>query len=128
MVGGKWGQELTKESQMKLTLALLASIAANLACSTIGDICSELWRTTGGHEWFYIGFGVNIFTVLFFMIAIRLGGLSITTAFVLIITILTNVGIGHFVFNESVNSVQWAGVILGIIAITLVLHSTKVSP
>ena len=48
-----------------------------------------------------------------------------TTATVLIITILINVAIGSFIFDERIDSLQWIGIGLGIIAISLILHVTK---
>lgn len=110
---------------MKVSLALIASVVANLTFSTVGDICAELWRTTGSSNWFYVGFAVNLFTTLFFMVIIRLGGLAISTATVLIITILINVVVGSFIFGERINILQWIGIGLGVIAISLILHATQ---
>lgn len=99
---------------------LVLVIALNLAFSTVGDICAKLWGETQGPHWLIIGLLVNLVTIFFFMLAIRLGTLATTTALVLLLTLLINATVGFLVFHERINPSQWAGMALGCVAIFLI--------
>ncbi len=112
---------------MKINWALVGFVVANLTFSTLGDVCAELWGVSGLINWFYIGLGINLFTMVSFMLVIRTGGLAITSAVVLILTIILNVSIGAIVFKEPILLQQWLGIALGIFAIFLILNLFKFS-
>jgi len=109
----------------KINWLLILIVLLNLGFAITGDICAKLWGVTNLSKWFYIGLGINIFTMITFMTIIRLGGLAITTAIVLLLTILLNVLIGFLVFHEKIYPLQWCGIGLGLIAIMLLLNLFK---
>jgi len=105
---------------------LVIFMLLNLTFSTIGDVCAKLWGTTNSQSWFYLGFAINTLTVLTFMTLIRIGGLAITTAVVLLLTVSINVVLGYFIFAERIEPTQWFGIGLGLIALCLILNVFRV--
>lgn len=104
---------------MRLNWLLLTVMAFNLFFSTLGDVSAKLWGVTTNPKWLYFGFFINIMTVLTFMVVIRLGGLAIATAVVLLLTILINTIIGFAIFGEALSLSQWVGIGLALVAIAL---------
>ncbi len=104
---------------------LVVAVIFNLTFSTLGDICAKMWGVSNSMYWFWIGLGVNIFTIIGFMTVVKLGGLGIATAIVLLLTLIINVSLGYLFFKEAISPVQWVGLVVGAIAILLLLDITK---
>ncbi|HEV3245147.1 MAG TPA: EamA family transporter [Candidatus Paceibacterota bacterium] len=105
---------------MTIDWLLIEVVALNSFFSTICDMCAKYWGITGSQYWLYAGLAINLFTVFFYMYAIRLGGLAITTSVILLITIAISVALGFFFFHEQVHLSQWIGIGVGFVAITLI--------
>jgi multidrug transporter EmrE-like cation transporter len=103
---------------MKLWLA----IVLNLICSTFSDVLAKYWGQTSDTRLFWIGMIINIGTTAFFMWSIRLGGLAITTAFLLLATVMLNAGIGVWLFREAITFHQALGLVLAVLALGLLVR------
>jgi drug/metabolite transporter (DMT)-like permease len=99
---------------------LIGVVALNLSFSTLSDIAAKYWGITNNNTWLYIGLVLNLPTVFFYMNAIRLGGLAITTPVILLLTIIISVTLGYLMFRESVTASQWLGIGIGIFSILLI--------
>ncbi len=102
---------------------LIGFLAMNFVLSVTGDVMAKVWAVTDKMTYFYIGLGVNVFTMITFMLVVRSGGLSIGSNAALILTMLGNLAIGVLIFKEVVTPIQWVGVALGLVAAFLVLRS-----
>lgn len=105
---------------MNISWLLIAVVALNLTFSTISDVCAKYWGITNNQSWLYVGMTVNLLTMFFYMYAIRLGGIAITSSVVLLITIAISVVIGFHFFNEPISVSQWVGIGLGFVAVVLI--------
>ena len=105
---------------MNVNWLLVGVISLNLLFSTICDVFAKYWGITNNPNWLYAGLAINFLTVFFYMYAIRLGGLAITTSVILLITIAIGVGLGYFFFHEHISFSQWIGIGLGFIAVILI--------
>ena len=99
---------------------LISVILLNLFFSTICDMFAKYWSVTGNQSWLYGGVVLNLLTIFFYMCAIRLGGLAITSALVLLITVAISVSLGAFYFHEPVHLSQWIGIALSVPALILI--------
>lgn len=99
---------------------LIGVVALNLIFSTLSDVMAKYWGITNSNLWLWIGLAFNIPTVFFYMSAIRLGGLAITTTIMLVLTMTISVGLGYFIFHELVTPSQWLGIGAGIFSILLI--------
>jgi drug/metabolite transporter (DMT)-like permease len=105
---------------MQIPWLLVGVVTLNLTFSTISDIFAKYWGITNNANWLYAGLAVNLLTVFFYMYAIRLGGLAITTSVILLITIAISVMFGFFFFHEHVSLSQWIGIGVGVVAVILI--------
>lgn len=106
---------------------LIVVVLVNLTFSTFGDIVAKLWGITNNHKWFFIGLPINLVTIIFYMLIVKIAGLAIPTTIVLILTILISVILGFVIFKENIIFEQWIGLALALIAIPLLLGVFKVS-
>lgn len=105
---------------MNVPWPLIGVVTLNLIFSTMSDVFAKYWGITNNSTWLYAGLAVNVLTVFFYMYAIRLGGLAITTSVILLITIAISVAFGSFFFHEQVRLSQWIGIGIGFIAVLLI--------
>jgi drug/metabolite transporter (DMT)-like permease len=105
---------------MNIPWPLIGVVVLNLIFSTTSDIFAKYWGITNNPVWLYSGLAVNVLTVFFYMYAIRLGGLAITTSVILLITIAISVAFGFFFFHEQVRPSQWIGIGVGFVAVVLI--------
>jgi drug/metabolite transporter (DMT)-like permease len=105
---------------MNLPWLLIIVVLLNLSFSTLSDILAKYWGITNNNTFLIVGMVVNVFTTFFYMYAIRLGGLAITTSIMLLTTIGISVALGFFFFHEAVRPSQWVGIAIGFIAIVLI--------
>lgn len=112
---------------MQIPWLLVGVIALNLLFSTVGDALAKVWGITNNLQWLWIGLGINIFTIFFFMLAVKLGGLAVNTTIILILTIILNVLVGFLIFHEKIAPIQWFGIALGIVAIVFVANLFKLA-
>ena len=110
---------------MQTPRLLVGVIALNLIFSTVGDAMAKIWGITNHLLWLWVGLGINVFTIFFFMVAVKLGGLAVNTTIILILTIVLNVFVGFLIFHEKIAPVQWFGIALGLIAIVFVADLFK---
>jgi drug/metabolite transporter (DMT)-like permease len=105
---------------MNIPWLLIGVVSLNLVFSTICDVLAKYWGITNNPKWFYAGLAMNILTVAFYMYAIRLGGLVVTTSVILLITIAISVLLGFLFFHERVAVSQWVGIGVGLVAVALI--------
>lgn len=105
---------------------LIGVVVLNLTFSTLSDICAKFWGIQNNQNWLYLGLALNVATTFFYMAAIRLGGLAITTSIILLITIAISVALGFLAFHEHITISQWIGIGIGFIAVALI--SGLISP
>src|SRR3990167_3972983 len=106
---------------MNINWTLLVVILINLTFSTLGDIFAKMWGITGQQKWLYIGLPINVVTIFFYMLIVKLGSLAIHTTIVLIITIIISVSLGFFMFGEKISFSQWLGIAVGLSGIPLIM-------
>lgn len=104
---------------------LIGLLAINLIFSTLADTAAKMWAINPGHKWFWIALSISIGTFITFALVIREGGLAIGSTIALLLTILTTVSIGFFIFKEPVTLGQWLGIGLGLLSILFILEVFK---
>jgi drug/metabolite transporter (DMT)-like permease len=93
----------------------------NLTFSTIADVLAKFAGITRNNNYLYVGLFVSIFTSYFYLMSVKLGGLTIAPSILLIMTLIISVGLGYFYFEESLSRTQMIGVLLGLVAVLLIL-------
>ena len=99
---------------------LVLAVGLNLIFSTICDILSKYWGITNNIKFLYVGLTLNLITAFFYMFAVKVGGLAITTSIMLLLTMAISVSLGFIFFHEQVSTSQWVGIILGFFSVVLI--------
>lgn len=102
--------------------SLVGFLAINFVFSTTGDILAKVWGVTGDIRWFYTVLALGVFTSITFMLVVRSGGLSVGSTVALLLTMIANITVGVFFFNEALMVSQWFGIALGLVAAILILR------
>jgi drug/metabolite transporter (DMT)-like permease len=94
----------------------------NVVLSVVGDSAGKMWAVNSNFNWLLAALLINTLTQLTFVMVVRYNGLAAGSTLLLLCTLVGNVAIGLFVFHEKLGTSQAAGLILGIVAISLVAN------
>lgn len=100
---------------------LVGVMFLNLVFSTTMDILAKYWGMTNNIIFFYWSMLASLFTTFFYICIIKYGSLTVSTSVTLLLTMIISVSMGYFYFHEVVKPLQWIGILLGFISITLML-------
>jgi hypothetical protein len=109
-----------------MDVILIALVGLNFVLSTASDSISKLWAIHPGSKWALITIGLGILTTISWMFVVRRAGLTAGSAIMLLLTMISTVLIGLFVFKEHITHGQTAGVVLGFIAALFLLNIIRV--
>lgn len=88
----------------------------------ISDIISESWALKGGNSLWILAIGGYVVANLFWLLALRDGaGLTRGNLIFSVGTVIVGSALGIFLFHENVTPIQLLGILLGILAITLII-------
>ncbi|HBZ73501.1 TPA: hypothetical protein DEO28_03255 [Candidatus Dependentiae bacterium] len=104
---------------------LIGLLAVNLIFSTLADTAAKMWAVHAGYKWFFVALSISVVTFITFALVVREGGLAIGSTIALLLTIITTVCVGFFVFKEAVTLGQWLGIGLGLLSILFILEIFK---
>jgi len=83
------------------------------------------YELDAGYKWFFVALSISVVTFITFALVVREGGLAIGSTIALLLTIITTVCVGFFVFKEAVTLGQWLGIGLGLLSILFILEIFK---
>jgi multidrug transporter EmrE-like cation transporter len=99
---------------MGTLLAIVSSVV-----TVVGNVYAKEWATAPGWRFFL---GTQLFYLLgalIFPLALRFGTLTVMTAVAGVAAALATAGIGLWVYNEHLTTVQLAGVVISLVGIVL---------
>ncbi|HEY4513234.1 MAG TPA: hypothetical protein VJH06_01840 [Candidatus Paceibacterota bacterium] len=105
---------------------LIGLLGLNFVLSTTADSISKLWAMHPGSKWSFITIGLSILTTISWMLVVRRAGLTAGSAIMLLLTMISTVLIGLFVFKEQLTRGQGVGVALGFIAALFLLNIVRI--
>src|SRR6267142_1932545 len=105
---------------------LIGLLALNFILSTTGDTISKVWVTHPGPKWALVTIGLSVLTAVSWMLVVRRTGLSVGSAIMLLLTMLSTVTIGFLIFGEQITRAQTIGIALGFLAALFLLGIVRI--
>ena len=105
---------------------LIALLGLNFILATTGDSISKVWAIHPGPKWALVTIGFSILTAISWMLVVRRTGLTVGSAIMLLLTMLSTVLIGLLLFKEQITKGQAIGVALGFLAALFLLNIVRV--
>jgi drug/metabolite transporter (DMT)-like permease len=105
---------------------LIGLLGLNFILSTTGDTISKVWATHPGPKWALVTIGLSVLTAISWMLVVRRTGLSVGSAIMLLLTMLSTVTIGFLIFGEQITRGQTIGIALGFLAALFLLGIVRI--
>ncbi len=101
--------------------ALILTLIANMILSGAANAAARQWVASDLTRWLIIALAINLPCSLSMAWVIRLNGLGAGSTIALLTSVVVNVAIGIYVFEEKLAPLQLAGLCLGVIGLALLL-------
>jgi len=105
---------------------LLSLLLLNFVLSTAADSFSKVWATHLTWRYSLIGIVLSIFVAISWMLVVRKAGLTAGGTTMLLLSMISTVLIGLFVFEEQITKGQGVGIALGFMAVLFLLGIVRI--
>lgn len=86
---------------------------------TVGDIIMKQWIVTQNYYWYWFGIAIYLVSMNFLAHSFRFKNIAIASVIFVLFNIITLSFVSWFYFKEKMNILSIFGLILGLVAITV---------
>lgn len=105
--------------------ALIGLLALNVGFALTTNVLAKMWALHQQPRALAVALSTGLLAIVTFILIIRAGGLAVGSSVALLLTLIGNVLFGFLYFKEVLSTGQWAGIILGFVAVLLILNILK---
>jgi glucose uptake protein len=92
---------------------------------TLGDIVAKQWVASNKNYLFLLVLFLYLFGLIFLVFSFKYKNIAVASLIFVIFNIITLTLVSWFYFNERLTPLELAGIVLGLVAVSLLEYSAK---
>lgn len=86
---------------------------------TVGDLLMKQWVQTDKKLFFFIGLAIYVVGLVFLSYSFKYKNIAVASVIFVIFNVITLLLVSWFYYKENLNTLQVAGLLLGLISVTM---------